>query len=238
VIILAIDTCEMRGGVALRQGATPPLVRAHVDHVDYSEWLLPAVDEVLSEAGIKMQQVQVLAAATGPGSFTGLRVGLTTVKAWAEVYGIPVVGVSRLEAMARPWGRDGGLLATFCDAQRGQVFGAVYNTLDGKLSRVGDEVVAAPEVFLELVAELAGTNKVAWVSPDLALLNGVERWTKRIASGDTMHASGTQLAAAIAAVAEERASCGGFSDPLELDANYVRRSDAEIFWKGTSSGVR
>lgn len=238
MILLAIDTCEARGSVAVRREGNVASCLTHSDTVDYSEWLLPAVDQALKAANVGMTQVEVLAVATGPGSFTGLRVGLTTAKAWAEVYGMRVVGVSRLEAMTRPWVCHTPFLAAFYDAQRGQVFGALYNNQSGQLARVGDELVIPPEGFVALVAEQAGAQKVGWVSQDLALVEGLHLWKQRVADGDAVHACGPQLATAIALVAEERAARGMFSDPLELDANYVRRSDAEIFWKGSSSGVR
>jgi len=238
LIVLAIDTCEARGGVAIRRKGITASFQGHFDTSDYSEWLLPAVDQTLNEAGAGMKQVDVLAAATGPGSFTGLRVGLTTVKAWAEIYDIPVVGISRLEAMALPLVQTGRFVAALYDAQRGQLFGALYSTGSGRMERIGDEVVISPEGFVNIVTELAGRGPVNWVTLDPGLIVGLEIWKAREACGDTVRTSQPKLAAAIAEIAEERAGRREFSDPLELDANYVRRSDAEIFWKGNSSVVR
>jgi hypothetical protein len=73
---------------------------------------------------------------------------------------------------------------------------------------------------------------VSWVSLDPELVTSLPRWSKRSGRGDTMTQCSPDLAIAIGRLAEERARNGIFSDPLELDANYVRRSDAEIFWKG------
>jgi tRNA threonylcarbamoyladenosine biosynthesis protein TsaB len=237
-MLLAIDTCEARGGVVVREDGVTLALRTHNDGVDYSEWLLPAVDEALAAAGFCIGEVGVIGVATGPGSFTGLRVGLTTVKAWAEVYGKPVVGVSRLEAMARQRSKHDGFVAAFYNAQRGQLFGALYRSRFGRLARMGDERVISPEQFVEFVSEHVQSEKVSWVSLDLELLSGMEAWKQRVAKGDAVHACGAEVVSAVGALAEERAGRGEFTDPLELDANYVRRSDAEIFWKGTSSGVR
>jgi len=231
---LAIDTTESRGSVAfLRDGETIALT-AHKGSADYSGWLLPAVEEVLERAASRMEDVNLLAVATGPGSFTGLRVGLTTVKAWAEVYGTPVVGVSRLEAMAyrRAGEVASGFLAVFYDAQRGQLFGALYRSDGGQLVRVEDERVIPPAEFVKWVAEQTGEQPVTWISLDPELLTSLESWGERSAIGDKVVPCVPNLAAAIGRLAEERARCGMFSDPLALDANYVRRSDAEIFWKG------
>jgi tRNA threonylcarbamoyladenosine biosynthesis protein TsaB len=238
VITLAIDTCEPRGSVAvLRSGATVAL-RKHEETTDYSVWLLPAVDQTLAEAAIRMDQLDLLAAATGPGSFTGLRVGLTTVKAWAEVYGKPVVGVSRLEAMARTRKTWASLLAASYNAQRGQLFAGVYRNINGRIARVGDEMVIAPEQLVELVGTQAGEERVTWISLDPELITELESWKRSVAKGDVMGVCSPDLAPSIGILAEERALRGEYSDPLALDANYVRRSDAEIFWKGPASHVR
>ena len=241
MITLAMDTTESRGSVAVRHDGQTVATEAHTDGSDYSEWLLPTVERVLRVAGTDIRSLDLYGVTTGPGSFTGVRVGLTTVKAWCEVHGKPVVGVSRLAALASSVvlrEGDRGLLAAFYDAQRGQVFGAVYRTDGGLLESVGDEIVIAPEGFLQLVAKEAGTGAVQWASLDPELVTGLEGWGDRAGRGDVMEKVSPQLAATVGRIAEERAKAGKFSDPLELDANYVRRSDAEIFWKGPAAHVR
>jgi tRNA threonylcarbamoyladenosine biosynthesis protein TsaB len=238
VITLAIDTSETRGSVAVLRGGIAAAVRPHIDQSDYSEWLLPAVERVLAEAGIGLEQVELLCVSAGPGSFTGLRVGLTTVKAWAEVYGKPVVAVSRLEAMARSIETTTLFVASSYDAQRGQLFGGLYRNTDNRWEKVGDELVASPGEFAQMVDSEAANHRVTWVSLDPELIRNLELVRKRIAAGDILVPAPSELAPIIGKIAEERASLGKFSDPLSLDANYVRRSDAEIFWKGSSAGVR
>jgi tRNA threonylcarbamoyladenosine biosynthesis protein TsaB len=232
LITLAIDTSEARGSIVLRRDGSAVARVAHVDSSDYSEWLLRAVQQVLDSAATRMESIELLAVATGPGSFTGVRVGLTTVKAWAEVYGPGVVGVSRLEALASCERDPAGLVAAYYDAQRGQVFGGCYRSSPGRWTKAGDELVLAPEAFLESVKHQAGDRTVSWVSLDPELVTGLSAWRERAERGDTMRRSSAELADAIGWIAEERARAGELTDPLKLDANYVRRSDAEIFWKG------
>ena len=236
MIVLAMDPCEARGGVVVRVEGKVAGRRMHEGREDYSGWLRPATQGALNEAGIRKEAVDILAAATGPGSFTGLRVGLTTVKAWAEVYGKPVVGVSRLEAMARERKAEGGFVAACFDAQRGEVFGAVYRSAFGRLAQIGDERVISPEGFVQSVDQEAGSAVVRWVSLDPEMITSLERWKGRTERGDVMSACHVAPVVTIAAIAEERAERGEFTDALALDANYVRRSDAEIFWKGTPGG--
>lgn len=232
MITLAIDTSEARGSVALRVERRLVSSRSHADSMDYSAWLLPNVDGVLREAGVRQADVTLLAVATGPGSFTGLRVGLTTVKAWAEVFGTKTVGVSRLEAMSRLAQACGAPYVAACyDAQRGQLFGALYERGSDDFRLVQNEMVIEAGAFLAFVAAQTNGDKVDWVSMDPALLASAAGWDERARLGETILQSRADLADTIGAIGEERAARGMFTDPLELDANYVRRSDAEIFWK-------
>lgn len=238
MLILAIDTCEARGSISLFAAARTIAQRAHEGEQDYSSWLLPAVDAVLADAQTCMSQLDAIAVATGPGSFTGLRVGLTTVKAWAEVYAKPIIGVSRLEALSQSSDANSAFVAAFYNAYRGQLFAALYRAADGRATRVGDELVISPPEFLEFVDRSAGRQPVSWVSLDPQMITELEAWKPRERIGDTMHLVTPVLSPAIAELASERAADGKFSDPLQLDANYVRRSDAELFWKGVGGNVR
>jgi tRNA threonylcarbamoyladenosine biosynthesis protein TsaB len=235
VVTLAIDTSETRGSIAVLRDGALASCRRHVDQSDYSEWLLPAVNQVLAEANTKIEQIQLLAVSTGPGSFTGLRVGLTTAKAWAEVYGTPIVGVSRLEALACHIQTSTPLVASSYDAFRGQLFAGVYRQSDNHLERFGAELVVSPEEFVRMVDAKAASEHVSWISLDPQLIQDLDLLRKRIAAGDSLLPASADLAPTIGKKAEERAGAGDFSDPLSLDANYVRRSDAEIFWQGSSS---
>jgi tRNA threonylcarbamoyladenosine biosynthesis protein TsaB len=210
---------------------------AHETSEDYSVWLLPAVERILKAAAVALPDVDVYAVAAGPGSFTGVRVGLTTVKAWAEVYGRPIASVSRLEALATQANGEEGYVAAFTDAQRGQVFGAMYRRSGDKLERIEDEMVIAPEKFLAWVAENAGADRIQWISTDPHCLTGTQAWAVRQApsrqeNDERVEAADPNLAPAIGRLGYQRALEKRMTDALSLDANYVRRSDAEISWKG------
>ena len=233
---LGIDTCEARGSVCVRKDGTVVTVQKHESAEDYSSWLIPAVDRSLLAAGATLRDVELLAVASGPGSFTGVRVGLTAVKAWAELFGTKVVSVSRLEVMARQVKDSAGYVAASFDAQRGQVFGGLY-WREGKLgwNVIEEEMVIAPDDFVGWVAQQASGAAVRWITLDPELLAGVPSWKDREARGETLIRCADGLAAGVAELGEERARQGKFTDPLLLDANYVRRSDAEIFWKDPAS---
>ncbi len=221
----------------LREAAVLNAV-VHESQEDYSSWLLPAVGECLEGSGLQMEDVDGYAAAAGPGSFTGVRVALTTVKAWSEVYGKRIAGVSRLEAMAAEVSGEAHWVAAFANAQRAQVFGAVYQR-DGKgLVRLGDEMVIAPGKFVEAAAEFANGERISWVSMDADCLVGEEAWKARESCGERVQRVSSVRATMIGRLGMEALKEGRFTDALTLDANYVRRSDAEIFWKRSAAHGR
>ena len=99
---LLLDTADARGCVAVFRDAQLLATLPHPAAEDFSSWLLPAVHRALAQNRLSLGSLDGYAVCSGPGSFTGLRVGLTTVKAWAEIYRKPIAAVSRLEALVRP----------------------------------------------------------------------------------------------------------------------------------------
>lgn len=232
MIVLAIDTCDSQGSVAVVRDGEMLAVAAHEATEDYSIWLLPAVSQVLTGSSVRMAEVDAYAVAAGPGSFTGVRVGLTTVKAWSEVFGKSIAAVSRMESIATQATGGTEFVAAFADAQRGQVFGAVFRRKGAGLERLGDEMVIAPGKFVEAAVELARDESIEWVSKDAGCVIGEEAWKVRERRGEKVESVSSVLAPAIGRVGWAQLVAGRNTDALALDANYVRRSDAEIFWKG------
>jgi tRNA threonylcarbamoyladenosine biosynthesis protein TsaB len=231
VLLLSLDTCDSRGSVAILRDDTTLAAVNHDCTEDYSVWLLLAVNAALQEAGVAMCDIEAYAVAAGPGSFTGVRSGLTTVKAWAEVYGKPIAAVSRLEAIAaHAW--NGTLFSAACaDAKRGQVFGALYRRNAEMLERVGDEMVIGPGQFVELVVASAGEQRVSWASTDAGILVGAEEWCQREKLDERLETVSPFMAPAIGRMGATQIKSGRIADALTLDANYVRRADAELHWK-------
>jgi tRNA threonylcarbamoyladenosine biosynthesis protein TsaB len=227
-----MDTCDARGSVAVLRDGAVLQIAVHDSAEEYSSWLLPAVAAVLKAAELKIQDVEVYAAACGPGSFTGVRVGLTTVKAWSEVYGRPIAAVSQLEAVASQSTENTPYVAAFLDAHREQVFGALFRRNGERLDRIESEAVIAPGEFVQWVGATVGSERVAWVSPDLECVAKEEAWGRRQATRDLAVRVDAKLAGAIGKIGYRMALENRLTDALALDANYVRRTDAELFWKG------
>ena len=180
MLILALDTCDARGGVALLRGESLLQIEPHATAEDYSSWLLPAVARVLTPAGLTLRHIELYAIAAGPGSFTGVRVGLTTIKAWSEVYGQRIASVSRLGGPRERERRLGSVCRRIHRrARRNQIFAALYRRQVGTLDRVDEEMVIAPDKFLEWCAAKAGSDSIDWVSTDPNCLAQTPQWSSR-----------------------------------------------------------
>jgi tRNA A37 threonylcarbamoyladenosine modification protein TsaB len=162
---------------------------------------------------------------------------LTTVKAWSEVFERPIVAVSKLEALVWQTGQDASYVAAFIDAQRGQLFGALYARSEGGLELVGAETVSGTEEFVLSVAERTGGSKVAWVSASPAALESSPAWQERAAQGEQLRTVSGVAAPFIGKIGLQKAAKGNVLDALSLDAQYVRRPYVEVSWKGTSNAA-
>ncbi len=207
-LILAVDTTHERGGLALVRG--DELLEEIELHspTGFAHVLYSHLRDLLGRHGVDAAHIDCFASAAGPGSFTGVRIGLACVKGLAEATGKPALGISNLQALA--WYGTGPLRAVVMDARRGEVYAALY---DASLRPV------APEVVTKLPAWLASLRaNVEFLSPDV-----------EIPGRPVLVPRG--IVRAIAAIAVDRYRGGEAQDPAALDANYVRRSDAELFWK-------
>ena len=228
-----MDTCDSRGSVAVLRDLEVLQTLAHDTSEDYSVWLLPAVQQVLQGAGVAFGDLGAYAVAAGPGSFTGVRVGLTTAKVWAEVYGRGIAVVSRLEALATLASGAEPYVAAFADARRGQLFAALYRRRqDGMLERLKDEMLIASDKFVSFVADGAGADPVRWISTEPACLAETEAWATRRSLGETVEAASCVLAPVIGRLGYRLALEQRLTDALAVDANYLQRTDAELFSKG------
>ncbi len=238
MLILSLDTSSPAGSFALLRDANVLSERVSTDQKLYSASVLRETKELLDGAHISLEQIDLFAVDAGPGSFTGLRVGLATVKGWAEVFGKPGVAVSGLEALAAQAGPSleaGSLVAAVMDARRGQIYGSLFLAGNGwgLLERIGEEVVATADEFFEFVhGNLAGRGLViACASPELIELAIGPAMERKGLEGCAVEVVSSALAPAIGKLGYAKALRGEAVDALHLDANYIRRSDAEMNWR-------
>lgn len=210
--VLAIDTTGDVGSIALA-GEGGLIEEVVLDSPDgFAHVLFDEIKRLLERHGLNVWKMNAFASASGPGSFTGVRVGLTAVKGLAEATGRKVIAVSNLQALA--WYGSMALRAVVLDARRGEVYGGVYGN---HLQLVQEEVVATLPVWLASIPQ----GEIEIVTQGFSL------------GGATVPViqAPKALAGSIVRIAFERLLTGEALDPAEIDANYVRRSDAELLWK-------
>ncbi|MFF2844949.1 tRNA (adenosine(37)-N6)-threonylcarbamoyltransferase complex dimerization subunit type 1 TsaB [Streptomyces sp. NPDC058001] len=213
MLLLALDTATPAVTVALHDGASVVAASNQVDARRHGELLLPAVDQVLADAGLKLSSVTAVVVGTGPGPYTGLRVGLMTADTFGLALGVPVHGLCTLDALAYAAGLDGpdgldGPFVVATDARRKEVYWARY--ADAR-TRVSGPAVDRPADIAAEVAGLPAVGAGALLYPD----------TFPDARGPE-HVS----AAALASLAAERLRAGDdLPPPRPL---YLRRPDAQV----------
>ena len=236
MLLLAVDTAAPVGSLAVIRDAQLLGEISTASDEAYSSRLFRHLEFLLHELKLETKDFDVFAVAAGPGSFTGLRVGLTAVKAWAEVFSKPIVAISGLEAVAAQAQEmsEKALIVPVLDARRGQVFAGVFRRADSGLAQAEDERVCTDDELLAQLGQHENTELI-FVSPHATILNQLAakiaaNKQSRFASPKFQSASAV-LAPIIARLAIARAVRGEFTDALHLDANYIRRSDAELLWK-------
>jgi tRNA threonylcarbamoyladenosine biosynthesis protein TsaB len=215
-VILSIDTTSEFGSIALTEGErTIDEILLHSPD-GFGHILYGRLEQLLLRNGVSIQQIDCFAAASGPGSFTGVRVGLTAVKGLAEAMGKHVVAVSNLRALA--FFGTSPLRATVLDARRGEVYGALYND---RLEIVASETVMTFPAWLEMLP-VAGYEFIS---------NDFSPFQSYVNPAIPVVTAPRAMACAIGRIAWMEMQKGRAQNPAQIDANYVRRSDAELFWK-------
>ncbi|WP_329456132.1 tRNA (adenosine(37)-N6)-threonylcarbamoyltransferase complex dimerization subunit type 1 TsaB [Streptomyces sp. NBC_01497] len=221
MLLLAVDTATPAVTVALHDGGSVLAAESDVDARRHGELLLPAVDRVLAEAGVKLDAVTDLVVGVGPGPYTGLRVGIVTALTFGSALGLPVRGLSTLDGLAYASGLDTPFVVA-TDARRKEVYWARY--ADAR-TRLTEPAVDRPADLAETVAGLPAVGAGAVLYPEVFPdARGPE------------HQSAAALAALAAALlADGGGARGGSEDaghpapgflpPLPL---YLRRPDAQV----------
>ncbi|HXY13501.1 MAG TPA: tRNA (adenosine(37)-N6)-threonylcarbamoyltransferase complex dimerization subunit type 1 TsaB [Terriglobales bacterium] len=221
MLLLAIDTSGKFGSIALAQCGPEdecrilevlPLIGG-----TFSAQLVPQIAALLKKHRVTKRDIGGFAAASGPGSFTGLRVGLAAIKALAEVLNKPIAAASLLEAVAESANSSGRGLAVL-DAGRKEVYVAEF-AMQGGRSHLGMEKLMTQEECIN------SGNDALIVTPDAQIAEAARH------RGLKAKQIERPCSDAIARIGWRKIRAGQTISPEELEANYIRRSDAEIFSK-------
>lgn len=225
-LILAIETATRAGSVALVRG-TEVLGAASGDAAaSHSMDLIETVARVLHQGGVKLSQADLFAVAEGPGSFTGLRIGLATIKSFAVSMEKPCVGISTLAAIALAAG-DSERVVSLLPAGRGELFAQSFTVRDGHVQ----ELDQPAHLSLNAILGKYGTApEVLWAGEGAHLnAESVRAWAlSHDLKGWAVATPANQIAISIAALALNAYRVGNTVSAQALRAVYVRASDAEI----------
>lgn len=216
--ILALDTSALTATAAILDGDTIVCEESTTTKLTHSQTIMPMVDDLLKRASLDISDIDLFACSTGPGSFTGLRIGIGTAKGLAYGSGKNVCAVSTLEALAHNIPFSDYLIAPIMDARREQVYNALYRWENGKLTTIEEpRAISLPELCGSL------NEKTVFVG------DGVKVYKEKISAllcdnalfAPPSHA--LQRASCVAMAALDKESI----DPAELSAVYLRKPQAE-----------
>ncbi|TCL39182.1 tRNA threonylcarbamoyladenosine biosynthesis protein TsaB [Anaerospora hongkongensis] len=227
-MLLAIETATLASGVAL---ATADKLVAEIivqTKKTHSERLMPHIEQLLELGQVAKEDITAIAVSIGPGSFTGLRIGLATAKALAYVWNVPVIGVSTLAALAYACPAPNSLICPLLDAQKGNVYQAVYRWEKGMLQEViPPRVIAHQEAINELASQplpviMLGEGAVLFQEAIVAAADPIELAPPHII---------LPRAGSVALLGHQLLRQGIRHDVMTLEPLYIRRSEAEVLWE-------
>ncbi|WP_458414992.1 tRNA (adenosine(37)-N6)-threonylcarbamoyltransferase complex dimerization subunit type 1 TsaB [Schinkia sp. CFF1] len=221
---LAIDTSNQVMGIAVSDGTK--VLGEYITNLNknHSVRVMPAIHDLMNEVGIAPKQLERIIVAHGPGSYTGVRIGVTIAKTLAWTLNIPIVGVSSLEVLARNGQLFNGVVSPLFDARRGQVYTGLYGLKDGEFQSIKDDQII---LLKDWASELKQQHeKVLFVGNDVPLHEAV---LKDVLEDQAVIAS----PALFNPRPSELAMIGLNKEPEEVHRfvpNYIRLAEAEAKW--------
>lgn len=231
--ILAIDTATMVSSVAVADEKKLYAELTVQTRLTHSETLMPHIQQVLEMAGVKRSELTAIAVSIGPGSFTGLRIGLAAAKAMSYAMDIPLVGISTMEALAWQYPSPNVTVVPLIDAQKGNVYAAGYQFDLEKdsiieLSKVG--VYSFDEVFENFGID----GEYCVLVGDMAVKKALPKKAKGELPDNFIIAPIHTImprAATIATAGLKKLAAGEVGSVMDMEPIYIRRSEAEELWE-------
>ncbi|MBI5664878.1 MAG: tRNA (adenosine(37)-N6)-threonylcarbamoyltransferase complex dimerization subunit type 1 TsaB [Nitrospirae bacterium] len=225
--VLALETATLAGSIAIVDDVEGLIGEVKVSvKIAHSERLMPSIEWLLKASAISIKEIDAFAVSIGPGSFTGLRIGLSTVKGFAFATGKPVVPVRTLDAFARTMPFCRHLICPMLDARKNEVYAAFYRWDDNICTKLGPETSIKPGELLK------DTN-----GPIIFMGEGARIYKNTISDllktkaifAPSSHMSPS--ASTVGELAVEMIRQGIAVDPVSLTPFYIRKSEAELNWQ-------
>ena len=219
--ILAVDTASNAGGVALSRNSEVIGLHMSKTPLRYSEKLIEWIEFLLKQHDLTVGEIDLFSVASGPGSFTGLRIGMAAVKAFAQALGRPAIGISSLEALAYRFRHISDVVAPVVDARRQQVYAAVYRITAEGPELLEPETISRPDAWLRTLS-----------SKDCLFVgDGATLYSSTIANarpGSRILASDNCILTELCQLASLKHTRGIVADASTLAANYLRPPDIQM----------
>jgi tRNA threonylcarbamoyladenosine biosynthesis protein TsaB len=223
VRILGLDTATWRASVGLLIDGEVAAERSQATNGSHGVWLLPLIDEVLRAGGCSVTALDAVAVSTGPGSFTGLRVGLSVAKGLARATGTRLVAVPTLEALARTIADRHGVICALLDARKGELYAACFESFPSGWKRLSPDALMTSEslaAMLPTPCTVVGDAVVAYGD----FLRSRFGAAVTVLPFETHGPRGS----VVASLGLERLHWGEADDVTGLEPDYIRRSEAEL----------
>lgn len=230
MFVLGIDTATRVAGAAI--AGEDRLISERLIHnlQTHSQNIIPMISQVMDDAGLKPEDLHGIAVTGGPGSFTGLRIGMSVAKTMGLTLNLPVISVSTLKALAWNLYRAEGLICPILDAKKNEVYTCVYRSGDNGLEEVFRPAALSPEQLIVHLEEY-GAEKIHFLGDGVPVYGD----TIRLALGQrALFApliNAFPRAGAVAELGLTKLLAGSLADPTFLQPVYLRRSEAEITWE-------
>ena len=224
--VIAIETATMAGSIAIIDAArviSEITLNARATH---SERLMAAIDRLLGDSGLAIDDMDGVAVSIGPGSFTGLRIGLSAAKGLSYASGKPLIGIPTLDALALNMTFSRYLICPIQDARKGEVYTALYRPGDNSPEKMTDDMAVDPSALAGMI-----TQKTVFLG------DGVNRYRELLMKqlGELYNEAPIPLqlprASNVAMLALKRLEKGDTDDPFTMIPRYIRKSEAEIRWR-------
>jgi len=226
--ILAVDTATKSCSVAIVDGDALLAEETVVATQTHSKHLMEMVDAVIKKAGLTISDVDCFAVTKGPGSFTGLRIGISSVKGMAAASGKPIVGISTLDALAFPFSMSSYLICPLIDAYRGEVYTAFYRFKNGVLEEKTSEKAISPEKLFRDIKE-----DCLFVGNGVISNKNIIKEKMDKLSHFPLPCQNEIMAYTVANLSMSRFISNDIDNNADFTPHYIRKSDAEINKKAT-----
>lgn len=234
-MLLAIETSSLVSSVALLHDDTLKAELTIQARLTHSEQLMPHIADMLDKASVSKTQIDGVAVAIGPGSFTGLRIGLATAKGLAFAWNIPIIGVETPTSLAWNFVGASDYICPLIDAQKGNVYASLYQWQHDTLQQIEDIHIA---LLTDVLTALEAKGKSVVFCGDGALLGK----TKIIEESPLFRMAPPTMciprAGSVALAAQKRWREGDVDDCMTLTPAYKRRSEAEVLWEKRHGGQK